>query len=140
MGPRNGFALVEVMVGSIILLFTAAAVFALLLSISSSTKAGQARYEVSQEAAKLREHLKSYVTEDLAVLENAPGAPPWHLPEDSSCASCWALAPGTHDATSLIAQSLRDRYGATMKYAVTAEDYKGRKVSHVKISVDWEVP
>ncbi len=122
---------------SIILAMTAAAIGSLLVSVSLAPKRGNAQYEIAFAAKKLREQLKSYVTADTSVTLNAPGNPAWHLPDDSSCTACWALAAGAHKATSMLSGDLRTKYKATMQYTVTWEDFAGRQVPKVKIVVDW---
>lgn len=135
---RPGATLVEVLVGAMVLLMMATAVSSLLLSTFGASKTGQTRYQVALASKKLREQLKAYVTEDTSVLLNAPGNPPWHLPEDTSCESCWALEDGMHDATGLLPDGLREDHAAKMRYAVTSESYRGRRVKKVRIIVDWE--
>jgi len=140
MKTRKGVSLIEIIVASMLLVTVAMAVSFLLLSTLTGHQREEATHNVSLGAKKLREMLKSYVTADTSVVLNAPGSPAWHLPEDSSCASCWALEEGTHEATSLLPLSFREKYGATMKYSVKKELFNGREVRNVRISVDWSLP
>ena len=125
------------MMASIILAMAVAAIGSLLVSVSLAPKRGNAQYEIAFAAKKLREQLKSYVTADTSVTLNAPGSPAWHLPDDSSCTACWALAEGAHEATSMLSGDLRTKYNATMQYTVAWEDFAGRQVPKVNIVVDW---
>lgn len=137
---RAGAVLAELLVAGIILLMTAAAVAGMLVSVAAASKTAHARYEVSLAAKKLRENLKSYVTEDISVTENAPGNPPWHLPEDAACSSCWALAEGRHEATALLPSSLKSGYNARMFYTVINQSPRGAAFRKVVISVEWNLP
>lgn len=137
---RKGNTLIEVMMASIILAMAVAAIGNLLLTVFTVPKRGNAQYEIAFAAKKLREQLKSYVTADTSVTLNAPGSPPWHLPDDSSCTNCWALADGAHNATDMLSSDLRTRYKATMRYTVTRELVAGRQVPKVRIVVDWSMP
>lgn len=140
MKTRKGATLVEIVVGSMIIAVTAALVGNILLASLSATTSDQTRFTITNEAAALKEELKNYVTADTSITQNAPGSPPWHLPEDSSCADCWALSEGVHDATTRLPAKLRDTYKATLKYTVTDEIYHGRKGQNVKIETNWENP
>lgn len=140
MKNRKGVSLIEIIVASMILVTVSMAVSFLLLSTLTSRQREEATHNISLGAKKLRETLKSYVTADTSVVLNAPGSPAWHLPEDSSCASCWALEEGAHEATTLLPSDFRAKYGATMKYSVKKELFNGREVRNVRISVDWNLP
>jgi len=137
---RNGSTLIEVVVGAMILVMAAAVIGNVMLSTFMVKRSDKLRYDLSVETAALREHLKNYVTADTSIVSNAPGFPPWHMPEDSSCASCWALSPGVHDVTSRLPAGLRADYKATLKYTVSIKDYHGRNVSNVRIETSWELP
>ena len=140
MKKRKGVSLIEIIISSLILVMVAMVVASLLLSTFTSRKREEAMHEVSLGAKKLREVLKSYVTADTSVLLNAPGSPPWHLPEDSSCETCWALEDGEHDATGLLSENLRAKYSAALKYTIKSEISNGREVRRVTINVDWSMP
>jgi len=137
---RLGTTLIEIIVAGALLAMLSVTVSGLLLSMFCTSKTGQARHEISLEAKKLREHLKAYVTADTSLTLNAPGNPPWHLPADSSCTNCWALANGQHNASDLLSADLREKYKATMTYRVTGEPFHGRTVKKVDIAIDWEMP
>jgi hypothetical protein len=137
---RPGTALPEVLVATFILAFIAMTVSALLLSSNMMTKDSTAKYALSQEAIKLRAVLKNYVTADTTVTLNAPGSPPWHLPEDDSCSDCWALQEGTHEVTSSLPAYLRTNYAATLKYKVTLAKSGSRDIRKVSITAGWTPP
>ncbi|MDD2805391.1 MAG: hypothetical protein PHV33_07535 [Elusimicrobiales bacterium] len=137
---RRASALIEVVLGSIILAMAVAALGGILLSSFRVKDSGQVRFSLAEYSAALKEDLKNYVTADTSITLNAPGSPPWHMPEDASCAACWALSPGTHDVSSRLPSDLRTTYGATLKYVVTNSTYKGRTGLNVKISTDWTAP
>lgn len=137
---RSGSALPEVIVAAFIMSFVAVTVGALLLSSNVFSKDTAIKYAMAQEAGRLRSILKNYVTADTSVTLNAPGSPPWHLPEDSTCNQCWALQAGEHDATALLAADLRDKYKATLKYVVKVEKFGGSEVRKVSIKSNWEMP
>jgi len=137
---RCGAALVEVVVGSMVLAMAAAIVGNVLLSSFVVKNYDRVRFTLAGETVALKEALKNYVTADTHVTLNAPGVPPWHMPEDSSCSGCWALAPGTHDVTQRLPVELRSKYAATLKYTVAGRSYKGRGVSYVKVEANWNIP
>ena len=140
MRMRAGNTLIEVIVACFVMAMTTVAIASLLLSTFAASKREIVQYEITFAAKKLREQLKSYVTADTYVTLNAPGSPPWHLPDDSSCNNCWALAEGEHNATSILSQELRTNYNATMRYTVTKELFLGRQIPKVRIVVDWSLP
>jgi len=96
---RKGFSLLEIMVASIILGMVAVTCATIVMSTYSSFSKDKARYLIAQEANNLKEELKNYVTADLSITLKAPGKPPWHLPDDTSCTDCWALEEGKHEVT-----------------------------------------
>lgn len=126
------------MVASVILGMVAVTCATIVMSTYSSFARDKAKYLIAQEANNLKEELKNYVTAELSITLNAPGQPPWHLPGDTSCTDCWALAEGKHDVTSRLPEELRKTYGATMSYTVTLVEYNGREMRDVSINVDWK--
>ncbi|HBW22901.1 MAG: hypothetical protein A2X28_04145 [Elusimicrobia bacterium GWA2_56_46] len=138
---RKGFTLVEVVVASMVLVMVAVTCASLLLSTFTSFPKEKIRYQAAQEAASLKEELKNYVTEDRSTTAGAPGNPPsWHLPDDSSCANCWALAAGTHTVTNRLPLEMRQTYGATMSYFVKTTLYQGKEMRDVNVSINYTVP
>lgn len=134
---RLGGSLVEVVIAGVVLAMCAVTASGLLLSIFTVPRKASVKHEMILAGRKLREELKSYVTADVAVTHSAPGNPPWHLPQDSSCNNCWALEPGGHDATSMLSDELRAK-GATMKYVVTRQRVGGRILPKVDITLKWD--
>lgn len=137
---RKGFTLIEIVVASIILAMVVVTCATLLISTFSSFPKEKSKYLASQEANSLKEELKNYVTDDLSITANAPGNPPWHLPDDASCSDCWALAEGNHEVTARLPAEVRATYGATMSYSVTIVQYQGREMRNVSINVNWTAP
>jgi hypothetical protein len=91
----------------------------------------------AREAERLREELKNYVTADLSVTHNAPGSPPWHLPDDTSCAGCWALAEGQHYLSRAPLSKMLTSGPAQLSYTVTLFNWQGREIRQAAIAVSW---
>jgi hypothetical protein len=140
MKQRNGSTLAEVLVGAIIMAMAAAVVGGILLSTYKLKSCDKVRYSLAAAEADLREDLKNYVTADTSIITNAPGDPPWHMPEDVSCDDCWALAPGVHDVSGRLSRAIGAEYNATLTYTVTQRQWQGRTVTNVKITTNWQQP
>lgn len=135
---RLGSTIIEVLISAVILASCAVVVGGLLLSTLGFAKRDSTKYEMVLAGRKLREELKSYVTANTSVTLHAPGSPPWHLPEDSSCTDCWALTEGHHNATAMLPQRLRDTYSATMAYDVSWPGAGQPQTPRVEITLSWE--
>jgi len=140
MRSRGGHALVEVIISAVILAVASAAISSMLLSTYSTPHKSIVKHQMLLAERKLREELRAYVTADTSVTENAPGDPPWHLPEDTNCTHCWALSEGDHNATLMIPESLRVKYSAAMRYTVAWEGDGLSKLQKVDIVTEWEIP
>ncbi|HBL16732.1 MAG: hypothetical protein A2X36_16360 [Elusimicrobia bacterium GWA2_69_24] len=143
----RGSALVEIVISTLVVVMAVAAITAALLSGSVQESSSEAREQLAVAMGQLHEELKNYVSADLTPGPDAPGVedPPdsgtrtWRLPGDS-CAACWALQEGEHDVTARLSSDLTTRYGATMKYVVTASAVNGLVTRQMVTRVQWEVP
>ena len=125
---------------TLIISVAAATVSPLLITQRSMGGSEDVRQQMVAAASHLKEMLKNYNTPTTAIIIGAPGSPPWHLPEDSSCALCWALEEGrVHTVDALLPPSLRADYNAKLSYVVTLSPnpYTGTAHRNIKISANW---
>ncbi len=116
---QNGFTLIEFLIATLIIVFTAAATFVLLGSISQMSAKRPEGYESSGFASQTLDTLRDYVTA-------RDTDPQYQLTGDAGagCAGGYALSGTIADphCHPLPAGELRDRLGGTRSYQVQDVD------------------
>ena len=138
---RNGFTVLEIMMATVIIVFTAAGTFLLLGSASQFMGRRGHQYEAFEYGIQTLDTLKDYVT---PIATGDPGSITYHLQGDGA-ANFVALDPGPpsphqHD---LPAGVLRDQLGGLRTYTVEDVDLDGDgnyDYKQVTVTVQWTEP
>lgn len=116
------------------------AVFSVALTARYRMNRNVIKSRMSQQALRLSDELRNFVTNDTSVTAGAPGTPPWHHPNDQCGA--WALSEAcVHDMTSMLPADLRNApVRATLYYTVTVEPRGAGFVRKADIRMRWTEP
>jgi len=126
-------------------------IFSIALSVRRGGAKSERRLVAAEATRQLTATLKTYVTGDPATtLLPGPGSGPnpWSLDSptvnDTSCAGCYALSPGSHVLTGFLPPWFEGPpYNAMITYYVAyPQAYQVAKgtVPWVNVSVDWSEP
>lgn len=136
-GKADGFTLVEVVIGTLLIAIMVGPLFSVALTARQSKPRVDQKTAAALAANRLLERLKLYVTADTAASPGpAPGTSPngWGLPGDPC--GCYALSPGVHQLAP--AAWLPELPGGSIRYTVTALAVGGGvSQPHVDVTLDW---
>jgi len=139
--PRNdrGFTLIEVVIATMLMAVGVTAVFSVALTARYRMNRNLLKSRMSQEARRLSDDLKNFVTYDSTIVDGAPGSA-WRLPDDQC--SQWALSEYcVHDVTGRLPGDLRKApVSASLAYSVSVEPRGHGYVRKVDIQMRWTEP